>query len=97
MSWRGLGDDSLKAERLTYLVWEPLLYVVPATVGVARSTEKGWTPMAGLWGGWPVAGNCGLRDCFVVTMTLGYRWSGASEFYVTPKLYFIGGFNRGAY
>jgi hypothetical protein len=30
-------------------------------------------------------------------MTLGYRWSGASEFYVTPKLYFIGGFNRGAY
>jgi hypothetical protein len=96
MSWRrGGADPKLSADRLSYLVWEPVLYVVPVTAGVAWSRDGESMPMAGLWGGWPVTGACGTK-CLLFSIVAGYRWSGTSEFYFTPKVNLLTGLNGGA-
>jgi len=101
MSWRPGPVGSAEYERITYLAWEPWL-VVGGTMGLCHSSASG--KVDGLFGAWEAAPwvigaprHTSIVDyrycspCYTVSLALGWRWSGASEFYLTPKLGILNG------
>jgi hypothetical protein len=87
-------------DRISYLAWEPWLFL-GGTAGVARSsTEQAWKPLLCVWEGAPyVFGGqddhrnlvpyCG--PCLTLSVALGWRWGGSGELYVTPKVGILNG------
>jgi len=97
MSWRPGAKPAASKDLLSYLVWEPVLYVVPLTLGFSHSTEEGSNAMAGTWVGLPAPISGGCRSgCAMVSVALGYRWSGLGEFYLTPKVGLLRSKNAGS-
>jgi hypothetical protein len=98
MSWRRSASDTVTRERISYLAWEPWFFV-GGTAGIASSsTEHARKPLLGVWEGAPyVFGgqngspvlHCG--PCWTVSVALGWRWGGAGELYLTPKLGVLNG------
>jgi hypothetical protein len=101
MSWRPGPVGSAEHERITYLAWEPW-FVVGGTMGLYHSSAS--AKVGGLVGAWEAApwvigarGHAPVSDythcspCYTVSLALGWRWSGASEFYLAPKLGILNG------
>jgi len=101
MSWRPGPAGSAEYDRITYLAWEPWL-VVGGTMGLyhsSASTRFDFLP--GAWEAAPWVIGAPRRNlstdfrycspCYTVSLALGWRWSGASEFYLTPKLGILNG------
>ncbi len=94
MSWRpGLAGADAR-ERVTYLAWEPW-FLLGGTFGVAHSsTDEGLRPLLGWWEAAPYVLGSGKREfplyecspCYTVSLAIGWRWDGAGEFYLSPKL-----------
>src|SRR5438552_2551538 len=92
MSWRPASKPGAPSDRLDYVAWEPVLYVVPITLGYGHSREEKSNPIVGAWAGSPApafgSGSCpDLRGTLFIAA--GWRWSGVSEFYLTPKIGFL--------
>ena len=92
MSWRPSAAGASQKERLLFVAWEPW-YKLGWTLGYAHSSVSGSLPDLGAWAGafLPFGADryaC-IHGCGSFSLAIGYRWSGASELYVTPKL---GGF-----
>ena len=87
MSWRPGSRSELPSDLLGYLVWEPVLGIVPVTLGYGYSSEEGSRPAVGAWLGAlaPVRRSCSEK-CLSASVAVGYRWSGVGEFYLAPKL-----------
>jgi hypothetical protein len=99
MAWRPSAGGVPGLEPLAYAAWEPW-FLVGGTVGVVKvSSEPRPLPMVGLWEAAPYigGGQTGTMPlpkcspCYTLSIALGWRWSGASEFYLAPKLGFIDG------
>jgi hypothetical protein len=94
MSWRPMAPGSAEYERMTYAAWEPWV-LVGGTAGIAHSSADGHLrPLFGLWEAIPYVSGGFHRTstlvkcspCTTVSLALGWRWGGASEFYLSPKV-----------
>jgi hypothetical protein len=99
-SWRPPAAAGQAREQLLYVAREPSLaspsFAVPAggTLGLGFGIPGGPSPLVGTWLGAAIP--LPLEDaskkcspCFTVSLALGWRWSRAHEFYLTPKVGFI--------
>jgi hypothetical protein len=95
MSWRASHDGAGAGERLTYAAWEPW-FLVGGTFGAAHSSSShAVQPLLGIWEAAPyVFGGTSqgfsplprCSPCFTISLAIGWRWSGAGEFYLSPKV-----------
>jgi hypothetical protein len=103
MAWRSNAGGVPGLEHLAYAAWEPWLFV-GGTAGLVKvSSEPKLQPMLGLWEAAPYIGG-GQPDphneipkcapCYTLSIAIGWRWSGANEFYLAPKVGFIDGASK---
>ena len=100
MAWRPSAGGVPGLEHLAYAAWEPW-FLFGGTAGLMKvSSERRLLPMVGMWEAVPyVAGGEAqafaplpkCSPCLTLSIALGWRWSGANEFYLTPKVGFIEG------
>src|SRR5579872_6748680 len=98
MAWRQSARGPLGLEHLTYAAWEPW-FLLGATAGLVKvSSERTLAPMLGIWeaaplvtGGQPGTFLPRCSPCLTLSIAVGWRWSGASDIYLTPKIGFIDG------
>lgn len=94
MTWRRQAAGAAGFERISYVAWEPWFWL-GGTLGVAHSSADGRIrPLLGAWeavpwvfGGSPTNGMF-LRcaPCFTISLSIGWRWGGAGEFFMSPKV-----------
>jgi len=100
MSWRPPLAGGGTRERVTYLAWEPWL-ALGGTLGVRTSSTEGVHSLLGLWEGVPFVLGAFKRSaplyrcspCTTFSLALGWRFDGAGEIYVTPKVGLLNGMN----
>jgi hypothetical protein len=98
MSWRPplAGGDT--HERVTYVVWEPWLFL-GGTLGIRTSSSDGVHPVFGLWEGVPYVFGAFKREaplyrcspCATLSVAFGWRFDGSGEFYLAPKVGILNG------
>jgi hypothetical protein len=78
-----------------YVELDPWLYV-GMSLGVGVDTRGKAYPVLGIWEGLPLeAPECGVVDWrTVITLSVGYRYTGVHELYIAPKLGQIHGSGR---
>ncbi len=80
------GVSYRRHEAFLYGELDPWLYL-GATIGVGYGTTSGAQPVLGVWS--PVGcRNSGPEGSgrVAMTLTVGYRWTGAHELYLAPKV-----------
>jgi hypothetical protein len=94
MSWRPGTPATEARERITYLAWEPW-FVVGGNLGVAHASGDGsFQRLVGVWEAAPWVVGAPRRSsplyscspCYTVSLAIGWRWSGAGELYLAPKV-----------
>jgi hypothetical protein len=62
-------------------------YLVGGTVGVGHGTRDGWQPVVGVWEPLPYFEEVdpGCDDAELIVFSVGYRYTGLHEVYVTGK------------
>lgn len=91
MSWRQAPGGGAY-QPTAYVAWEPAVGPVGATLGYAYSGSEGSMPLLGGWAGGAWSSSyTRCYPCTTVSLALGWRWNGGSEFYVAPKVGFVHG------
>jgi hypothetical protein len=94
----GCGPERINAgvtnrgdEPFAYLELDPWLYI-GASLGVGYGFDTGWSGIVGVWEGIPIElpESCSERG-EIVTLSVGYRYTGRHELYFAPKAGYGGG------
>jgi hypothetical protein len=88
----GCGPERINAgvtnrggEAFAYLELDPWLYV-GASLGVGYGFDTGWHGLVGVWEGVPIVLPDGCSEQGqIVTLSIGYRYTGRHELYFAPK------------
>jgi hypothetical protein len=83
-----IGQAFRSDEVFSYATFDPW-WVVGATGGVGWGSKSGTSGIVGLWEGVPLIfpdEGCGADPGILVSMSLGYRYSGVHEIYFAPKI-----------
>ena len=91
-------------ELVSYAAWEPW-FLVGGSLGAAyTATDRKVHPLAGVWEAVPwFEGHAmdqgfnrppACSPCYTVSIALGWRWAGGSEFYLAPKVSLLQGIDK---
>jgi len=89
----GIGPERANVG-LTYRLHETFVYaeldpwwMVGASAGLGYGTVSGLQPVVGIWEGLPISlsGECEDGWHGIVSISVGYRYTGAHEIYLAPK------------
>ena len=85
LPWRFNGGIQHRARELYGYVEFAPWYFVGGSLGLGIGTDSGLTGLVGLWEGAPlVYPGCNERGA-VVSISVGYRYTGVHELYIAPK------------
>jgi hypothetical protein len=80
-----VGFETGADRSLGYVELDPW-YVLGVSLGIGLDSDLAMQPVIGAWEGAPIAGLCeGNGFHFVATLSVGFRYAGIYEVYVTPK------------
>jgi hypothetical protein len=82
-----VGAVRRDAETFVYGELDPWWFV-GASLGFGYGTTRGAEPVVGVWEGLPMFADedCGPDWQFLLTISVGYRFTGVHELYVSPKV-----------